>query len=48
MTHGLQIWVPMPAHSQVTGPLTYLSEQPLAAGTLVRVPLGKRELLGDN
>ena len=27
-------------------PLTYLSEQKLVAGTLVRVPLGRRELLG--
>jgi primosomal protein N' (replication factor Y) len=30
----------------VAGPLTYLSEQALPAGTLVRVPLGQRELLG--
>ena len=35
-----------PAHSQVSGPLTYGSVQPLAPGTLVRVPLGKRETLG--
>ena len=46
MSHTLQICVHLPAHSQVTEALTYLSEQPLAPGTLVRVPLGKRELLG--
>jgi primosomal protein N' (replication factor Y) len=46
MSHCVPVLVHTPAHSQVAGPLTYLSEQPLAAGTLVRVPLGKRELLG--
>ena len=46
MIHGLQVMVHTPAHSAVAGPLTYLSEQTLAAGTLVRVPLGQRELLG--
>ena len=30
----------------MAGALTYLSDQPLPAGTLVRVPLGQRELLG--
>ena len=35
-----------PAHSAVAGPLTYRSELPLFPGTLVRVPLGKREVLG--
>ncbi len=38
--------VATPAHSNIAGPLTYLSEQPLAPGTLVRVPLGQREVLG--
>ncbi|MDO9165001.1 MAG: primosomal protein N' [Rhodoferax sp.] len=46
MTHRLPVLVHTPAHSQVAGPLTYRSEQALAAGTLVRVPLGKREILG--
>ena len=46
MTHQLAILVQTPAHSQVAGPLTYLSEQALQAGTLVRVPFGKRETLG--
>ncbi len=42
----LAIAVPTPAHSALGQPLTYESEQPLAPGTLVRVPLGRRELLG--
>lgn len=46
MTHWLPVLVHTPAHSQVAGPLTYRSGQALAAGTLVRVPLGKREILG--
>ncbi len=46
MTHRVAVLVPTPAHSKLGGPLTYLSEQPLAPGTLVRVPLGKREVLG--
>ncbi|MEK9803138.1 MAG: DEAD/DEAH box helicase, partial [Curvibacter sp.] len=46
MPHQLPILVQTPAHSQVAGTLSYLSEQPLAPGTLVRVPLGRRETLG--
>jgi primosomal protein N' (replication factor Y) len=46
MTHWLSIVVATPAHSSVAGPLTYRSEWPLAPGCLVRVPLGKREVLG--
>ncbi len=46
MPHQLQVLVHTPVHSQVAGPLTYLSDIALPAGTLVRVPLGKRELLG--
>ena len=42
----LQILVETPAHSGLSGPLSYLSEQALAAGSLVRVPLGRRETLG--
>ncbi len=42
----LSVLVQTPAHSQISGPLTYLSEQLLPSGTLVRVPLGKRETLG--
>src|SRR5688572_8683455 len=46
MTHRLAIVVPTPAHSGLSGPLSYRSELPLAPGSLVRVPLGKRELAG--
>ncbi|MBX9872320.1 MAG: primosomal protein N' [Burkholderiaceae bacterium] len=46
MSHSLPILVQTPAHSQVAGTLSWLSEQTLAPGTLVRVPLGKRETLG--
>ncbi|NBX55748.1 MAG: primosomal protein N' [Betaproteobacteria bacterium] len=46
MTVILSVLVPTPAHSGVGGPLSYLSEEALPKGTLVRVPLGHRELLG--
>jgi primosomal protein N' (replication factor Y) len=46
MSIRLDVVVPMPAHSMLTGTLSYGSEFPLAPGTLVRVPLGKREVLG--
>src|SRR6187402_97904 len=46
MSHWLQVVVAAPAHSSIAGPLTYQSESPLAPGALVRVPLGKREVLG--
>ncbi len=46
----MSLWVAVvvatPAHSGLGFSLTYRSEQPLAAGSLVRVPLGQRELLG--
>ena len=46
MTHWLSVVVATPAHSAVAGPLTYRSELLLTPGALVRVPLGKREVLG--
>ena len=46
MTHWLSVVVQTPAHSNVAGPLTYRSEEALQPGTLVRVPLGARELMG--
>ncbi|NQW93268.1 MAG: primosomal protein N', partial [Polaromonas sp.] len=46
MTCWLQVVVAAPAYSAIAEPLTYQSELPLAPGTLVRVPLGKREVLG--
>ncbi|MFH7041255.1 primosomal protein N' [Paucibacter sp. JuS9] len=42
----LRVAVDAPQHSGLTGPLDYASEQALAPGSLVRVPLGRRELLG--
>jgi len=46
MKYWLSIVVATPAHSSVAGALTYRSEWPLAPGCLVRVPLGRREVLG--
>ena len=46
MTCWLAVAVQTPAHSAVGTLLSYQSELPLAPGTLVRVPLGKRETLG--
>ncbi len=46
MSSLLPVLVQTPAHSQVGGTLSYLSELALPAGTLVRVPLGRRETLG--
>ena len=42
----LPVVVHTPAHSQVAGPLLYSHDVALPTGTLVRVPLGQRELLG--
>jgi primosomal protein N' (replication factor Y) len=46
----LSIWIDIavqaPAHSQVGGLLTYRSPVPVHPGQLVRVPFGKREVLG--
>ena len=44
--HTVNILVQTPAHIRLGSLLTYLSEQPLLPGTLVRVPFGKRETLG--
>ncbi|WP_256445085.1 primosomal protein N' [Rhodoferax sp. U11-2br] len=42
----VSVLVHTPAHSQMAGALSYTSEHALPPGTLVRVPLGQRELLG--
>ena len=42
----VQVAVQTPAHSAVGDLLSYTSERPLPPGTLVRVPLGTREVLG--
>ncbi|MCV2368096.1 primosomal protein N' [Roseateles oligotrophus] len=44
--HRVRVAVDAPQHSGISGPLDYLSKRPLAPGSLLRVPLGKRELLG--
>ena len=46
MTCWLDVVVATPAHSGMSGPLTYRCESTLSPGTLVRVPLGKREVMG--
>ena len=45
-TVTLAVAVEAPQHSGLTGPLHYSHVQPLPPGTLLRVPLGKRDLLG--
>ena len=42
----LPVAVQTPAHSALADLLSYASTQPLVPGTLVRVPLGQREVLG--
>jgi primosomal protein N' (replication factor Y) len=42
----LSVALDLPAHLALGSVLTYLGERPLAAGTLVRVPLGKASHLG--
>ena len=46
MTHWLAVAVPTPAHSGVGEPLTYRADAAVPAGSIVRVPLGRREVLG--
>jgi primosomal protein N' (replication factor Y) len=42
----ISVAVDAPQHSGLSGALDYLADQPWPPGTLLRVPLGKRELLG--
>ncbi len=44
--HWIEVAVQTPAHSGVGDLLTYRSAQALQVGQLVRVPLGRREVLG--
>ena len=46
MNHWLCVLVQTPAHASLGSVLSYRSESLLAPGTLIRVPLGKRETLG--
>jgi primosomal protein N' (replication factor Y) len=43
---AVSVVVALPSHAGLGAELSYLSAQPLPAGTLVRVPLGTREVLG--
>ncbi|HMC16286.1 MAG TPA: primosomal protein N' [Albitalea sp.] len=42
----LRVAVETPQHTGLGAPLTYTSEHPLSAGTLVQVPLGRRSVPG--
>ena len=42
----VRVAVDAPQHADLIGPLTYASESKLAPGTLVRAPLGRREVAG--
>ena len=44
--HRLAVAVETPQYSGLGGPLDYMSERPLTPGSLVRVPLGRRQVLG--
>ena len=46
MSMQVHVVVPTPAHSSLSEPLSYASELPLPPGSLVRVPLGRREVCG--
>ena len=46
MSIRVHVVVPTPAHSSLSETLSYASELPLSPGSLVRVPLGKREDCG--
>jgi primosomal protein N' (replication factor Y) len=45
-TGRVRVAVDAPQHTGLAAPLDYRSQLPLVAGTLVRVPLGKREVSG--
>ncbi|MFT4268880.1 MAG: primosomal protein N', partial [Xenophilus sp.] len=42
----VEVAVQTPAHAALAGLLSYTAPAVLPAGTLVRVPLGRREVLG--
>ncbi|MDB5731899.1 MAG: priA, partial [Variovorax sp.] len=46
MKWRLEVAVQTPAHSALGGMLSYASDEAPPPGTLVRVPLGRREVLG--
>ena len=42
----LSVAVETPRHAGLEGALSYASQRPLTPGTLVRVPLGRRQVAG--
>ncbi|RZS53187.1 primosomal protein N' [Sphaerotilus mobilis] len=44
--HGVAVLVELPKHAGLNGVLSYRTTQPLAAGQLLRVPLGRRVVCG--
>ena len=46
MRREISVVVPTPAYSRLSGPLSYLCDEHVAPGSLVRVPLGQRDTLG--
>lgn len=46
VAHWSNVVVPMPAHRALGDTLSYQTESPLPPGSLVRVPLGTRDVLG--
>ena len=46
LLHRLGVVVEAPQHAGLWGPLDYLCDRPLPAGTLVRVPFGRRVVTG--
>ncbi|WP_119354799.1 primosomal protein N' [Azohydromonas sediminis] len=44
--HRVAVAVDTPQHSGLAGALDYLHDEPVAPGTLLRVPLGRREVTG--
>ena len=42
----IRVAVDAPQHSGISGPLDYLTDAAVPSGSLVRVPLGRRELMG--
>jgi primosomal protein N' (replication factor Y) len=46
MSHRIAVALETPRHAALAACLSYRSEQPLAPGTLLRVPLGRREVPG--
>ena len=46
MNYPVSVVINLPKYAKLSGPLTYFHDESLAVGTLVRVPLGKQEVLG--